>query len=518
MKRFAIVVAALLACACKKKPPAPAAVASDAGANAEAGSPAIAEEPFVVVAEGPAGVRLTKTIDGRIVVADGPMLYEAKPDGTLARIIPASEMARLLPEDDVVVGYSETREIRTVSGSLSDTLLLDTVAMPISNAGPFALHAGKLAPIAGDAATLVMYRGHVLAWNYNRDVFRWADGADLPLPRVPAGDRVDVTDLAEGPGGSLVARPFDDRQRKLYVWKSDSDMAREVPLPPPADEHCTLAPSFADHYVVVCGSEVWALDDSRFVSIMSRTDVSVTTYASEDRNGSVYITSNVSVMRCPRSGACTARRIPSVVPVDAATYELWATEFRQAEGTLSWMALATLSTGHGGMHDDVSLQQIFARDPNDVWLVVHHDGRTQLLHPRATPVDKPMILPSSSDARILVRNERPPQPWTGACDQVYVRLGTDADAIAKREKDIRAALGDDDGLPSGSSPTWALVEGTLNGERSVGAVVSRREPTQKMALLERPVHKLVDAFATGGANRPAVFCTLPVLERRLLPR
>src|SRR5205085_2067094 len=99
VKRLAVVSAALLACllacACKKTPPAPAA-AADAGTGAEAGSAAISELPFVVVAEGPAGVRLTKTSDGRIVVADGPMLYEAKPDGTLAPIIPASEMGRFL--------------------------------------------------------------------------------------------------------------------------------------------------------------------------------------------------------------------------------------------------------------------------------------------------------------------------------------------------------------------------------------------------------------------------------------
>lgn len=139
-------------------------------------------------------------------------------------------------------------------------------------------------------------------------------------------------------------------------------------------------------------------------------------------------------------------------------------------------------------------------------------GALTVFHTSAPP-DPPKILPSATDTRVALRNARPAARWTSACDQIYVRLGSDGEALAKRFDEIYAALGskETEGY-SEDFHSW-LVQGKLEGQPGAGVILARRSPVSKLAPMEKAVHALVKAFASGPANEPPVYCTLPVLER-----
>lgn len=111
-------------------------------------------------------MRGVRAADGRIVIVDGPTLYEAKSDGTL-----------------VLDSYGE-----------------------ITTSSFFTLRGGKVGtPIPTSLNRPRWYRDHVLAWDYEGGRFRWADDADLPVPRVPEGVTLDPDEVHHGPNGTLIA-------------------------------------------------------------------------------------------------------------------------------------------------------------------------------------------------------------------------------------------------------------------------------------------------------------------------
>jgi hypothetical protein len=63
---------------------------------------------------------------------------------------------------------------------------------------------------------------------------------------------------------------------------------------------------------------------------------------------------------------------------------------------------------------------------------------------------------------------------------------------------------------------WSLVEGKLGDAAVTGIVVVRPDVEAPIASLERTAERMADKFATGPASKPAIYCTLPVLERLAL--
>jgi hypothetical protein len=139
------------------------------------------------------------------------------------------------------------------------------------------------------------------------------------------------------------------------------------------------------------------------------------------------------------------------------------------------------------------------------------------MHSVDDPKRERLLLPSRLDGRFLAKNAGPPQPWTGHCEQVFVRLGrADAEGIAKRVPEIEKALG----AASESYDTafhWWLVEGRLHEDHVIGIVIVHRDVEEPLDKMERAVERLVAAFSPDPVSKPPAYCTLPVLERRLHP-
>jgi hypothetical protein len=500
----ALAAAALaLACACRKSPPV---AVVDASAPADV---AVAERPFAVVAEGPFTMKAVQTSDGRIVLIDGPTLYEAKPDGTLTPLLSPAAQAALVPDDESVVGYSTYRHVHDVHGALAGTLVLDAYSGN-GQQTTFTLRGGKVTQLAsGGMRRPKWFREHVLAWDQGQRAFRWADGADLPVPQIPSEVEVSPDLVYVAGDGSLIALARARGYPRLFVWGQKAD-PQEIYVP----EGCLPIGSFTDRFVLSCAGHAEALvDNRRLERIFDAIEIPVTFTACVGLDGAVYVASKDAVTRCLPNRPCTAREIPKVPVKAVTTYDARSTEFVSHDRGTRWDSLAIEPvTTDTGIED---VQQIFARGPNDVWVLVHKGRRTQVLH-TSPPPSAAMMLPTATEASVLLRNQRPPATWTSACDQVFVRIGSDADAITKRATEIEKALRvDKDRYPADF--TWALVEGKLGEQRGVGVILARRNPSRKIEMLEAAANRLVEAFETGGANRPSVYCTLPVLERKLLP-
>jgi hypothetical protein len=512
--RVALVLALVIAASacgpdgCRKK----TVDASASDAEAAAPDAAIAEIPFAVVAEGPPGIRIDMTSDGRIVVVDGPTLYEAKPDGSLDPILPPSELAKLLPDDDIVVGYPKNHEVANVFGALGGMLAMKAYG-PASFGEVFTYSSGKLSALPDRYMLEAVHRDHPLGWDPIEGTLVWVDGASLPVPRAPDDVQIDWGSVTEGPRGQLLAFAGVADNRQLVVWTPESEVARVIPFPKD-ESRCTLVPSFAQRIVMVCTMKAHMLEGDRFVTSYGGTEPYPTPKASQDVTGALHFVSDERVFRCPAEGKCTMREMPKRNTTKAAWYTQLGTEFaREDLGTTYHTLVVEADPGDAKRFE---ILQLLARGPNDVWLVLGGGTRAQIAHTSAPPA-KPKLLPSTTDARIALRSTRPAARWTASCDQVYVRLGSDADAIVKRAGEIVTAL--ERPKPAGDQvdvARWALVEGTIDGERGVGVVLARRTPIDKIALIDSAVRKLVKAFATGPANEPSVYCSLPILERVLL--
>jgi hypothetical protein len=511
--RASLLAFAVTATGCRKeKKEAPTSSALDAGGS-DAGPPA--DVPFALVAEGPKSVFVTSTKDGKVVVASGGLVYEGKPDGTLVPLLGEAEQRVLIPDEDIVVGYPVARRISGFDVMPGGGHLIRTDGED-HMAEFFELRAGKLTPIpvGFPTFTLVPFREHLVGFDMENGGLHWAGGADIPPPKMFEPIDIEPARIHAGPDGSLFA--FAGwRDERIVMWRRDGELPVNVLLPD-GQKECYPLRSMAPGYHLRCGSAAYVFAGDHFERIFHRSDVFLESESTIGSDGSLHIASSRKVERCPPKSACLTRALPETPIHRAPTYESWATEYMKPGTRLSWQMLAVVTaTPHTSHFGEVT--SLVARGPNDVWAVVNRGERRQVFHTSALPAE-PKFLPSTADARIALRNTRPPARWTGTCEQVYVRLGTDGEAIAKRETEIRAALHTSDAPGYFGAFTWALVEGKLGDERGAGIVLARSSPEQKLKPMETAAQNLVKAFATGPANEPPVYCTLPVLERVVLPR
>lgn len=516
---------ALAAIGCRKKEPAPTAKIDARDAAAAVAAVVVPEAPFAVVAEGSYEVHAKQTSDGRILVMAGAMLYEAKPNGTLEALLAPSELAKLIVDDETLTGYSTSRAIRDVSGAIGGTLVLE-VSGDLPAPEIFTHANGKLTrldvppvepPDAVHYAETIAFRGHVLGVDTTSGNVAWLDHSDAPLPSIPSGVNVLELRLSHGPKGAIVGMQPWARAHRIVVWPEGAEPPRAIPFPSDVIG-CTSVPSFAGKIVIQCGPSAYTLEGDAFVKSFARETPDLSAKdakVSQDAAGAFYVSTGRSVARCLGDAPCSTRELPETMLTRAGSYELSSTEFARSEGSSAWQRLTVEDVATSDVW--VGVEQILARGPDDVWVFARRGARIQIFHtsPASRAPSKPKMLPSLADARVAERNARPPARWTSSCDQVYVRLGGDAGAIRKREAEIRSAVGakEEQYLDPLS---WAVVVGELDSERSVGVVLARHDPLQKIAVLESAVKKLVKAF-TKGPIEPAVFCSLPVLERKLLP-
>jgi hypothetical protein len=515
VRRAVALSIALLAFGCRKRTPE-ATASVDASAAVVDAAPVMKDEPFVLVAEGPG--RITGAmVDDRVLIVAGPMLYDGKPDGSLAPVSSPSELATFIPDDDTVVGYSRTSEITGIGGS-SEELLLQTYAEG-GRSESFKRSNGKLVPlpVGFQALWMLHYRGHIIAWDMEARRFRWVDNADLPLPRVPQDIVVDPSLVHQGPGGSLMAHTDSPGPRRILVWKPDTEAPVVVRYPDGGGGECHPLRAGRDRYVMHCGMVVYELKGDTFARLFERPS---SWFEGETRfgaDGAIVHASYPKVTRCTADGACSTRELPNPTPQPVASYQLFGTEFVKSDAFVAgtWQSLGV--AGAVSNNEWANIVSVMDRGPNDVWVVVQRSMRIQVFHTGSAP-PKPKALPSATDARVALRNQRPPARWTGPCDQIYVRLGSDGDALASRVAEIHAALGAKETEGYVEAFNWALVEGTIGDQRGAGIVLARRSPEHKLAPMEKAVHALMTTFATGPGNEPPAYCTLPVLERKLLPK
>lgn len=520
MRRLAPAIAAVFVviAGCKKKPPpAPAETVVSVDASApDAAASSKDEIPLTLVAEGIGRVGGTVTSDGHVIFSVGPMLYEGRPDGTLESALTPTELATLIPDDDTVVGYTRTFEITGLGGGTLAEYELQAYGGG-GRSENFKRGGGKLTPVRADFDALwyLPYRGHHIAWDMNAGGFRWVDRSDLPVPIVPRGFDVDPGRITTGAGGELIAYPQRiDSAQGLLVWRPDSENAWVVPFPEDSLD-CRSLGSATGRYTIRCGTTGYALEGNRWVRVFDHASASTEGETELASDGSLYVAKYPDVMRCSNDGRCTTRKVPDVEGPSTPSYQPSPTEFVSSAklGGQSWDGLdvhTSLPSDHGGQ-----IMSVMARGPDDVWVVVSRPMRVQIFHTGPARA-KPTRLPSPLDARVALRNQRPPSRWTGPCDQIYVRLGSDGDALVKRNEEIFVALGVNKTYGHSDSFSWSLVEGMLGDQRGAGIVLARQSPEAKLAPMEKAVHELVKTFATGPANEPPAYCTLPVLERRLL--
>ncbi len=516
----AAVLASLLAVsACKTaSKAAPDAGGPDAAPSAAAAvdaAPPRRDPTLRIVATGSYDLAMTPTGDGRLVVLAGSVPYEAKADGSLEPVVALDALAPVFPESESLIGYPDAWvPLDHVDGALGDGLFVGSMGVKKR----YAVASGKLqAAPPLETHLVVRWRDRSIGAMGRRLVAVGAPADDAPVAELPSG----ITSLAVRGDGALVALSLGKPGKLLaYVlppsWKGGDAPAtfeRE------SSRGCRLVPAFDGSVVVQCpgakeGSTLERLEAGGFRRVFEDAP-SAFGAASIGKDGALYVTDagELAVRRCPAPrGAC------SKIPLAGETEGLPRIEY---EAAFSDVIDPETSRNWQGLHVTTSrvatneAQAVFARAEDDVWVVARAAGRSALLH-AGSP--KPLVqLPSPLDARVLVRNAKPAQPWTGHCEHVFVRLGArDADAIAKRAPEIQKALGTE---PNGyeAAHQWALVEGRLHDDHVVGVVVMHRDPEAKLADMERAVERLVAAFATSPTSRPPVTCTLPVLERRVLP-
>ncbi len=472
-----------------------------------------------VVAMARPEVVLQKTGDGRIVVLSGSIPFEAKADGSLEPIVPLAALAPVFPESETLMGFSEPWVgLERIDGPLSGGFFLSSI---VPTKKSWSVASGKLQPTKPlGAEHLVRFHDRLLGASGRRLV--WIDDADqaLPLPVLPE-DAPAILSLEVQSDGALVvlARGRDTRLRAYLfssTWKPGEAPAL---VEPEVSAGCRPVPSFDRSVVVQCpakdGSTLHRIDAGGFRRVFEDAPARFGS-ASIGEDGALYLAfeDELAVRRCPAPrGACTKIAVTSELgELTTTEYESVYTDVVERDGNRSWQGLRVSTTSFGS---PAGGHAIFARSEDDVWLLARTPGRSLVLHAGAS---RPRVqLPSALDARVMIRNASPPQLWTGHCEHVFVRLGSrDADALAKREPEITKALGLEPTSFSGAFQ-WSLVEGRLHEDHVTGVVVTHRDPEEKLEAMERAVERLATAFSTSPTSRPQVTCTLPVLERKLVP-
>lgn len=472
--------------ACRK--PDAAARPGDAGpaeAPARDAAPAVREPRWSVVAAG-ASASATATSDGRILVTAGPTVWQAERDGALTRLAGAEDFDPSATEDDGVVGYVPARVIVHARGAGPGGATLDTFDES-GRAQRFAIENRRIVAVPRSDAP--------------------------PPPPDPEGTVLTSMWQETGDGRSVAVGARDWTPRMLV---SKGGVTRAIAFAGTVTS-CALVPSFDRSVVASCLSggrtTYHRLEGERLeAAFEGAVSHEVPRAQSIAADGSLYWISEqgerggLVLHHCPTRGACTEQEVELPAPAWLATYEALPSEFVERGTGRSWQAIR-IGDEPPGLVSEIVIG-LFARAPDDIWMLTTTGGRARLVHTGAPAARR---LPSVVDARVMARNTRPPSTWSGPCDQVFVRLGADADAVATRRDELVAAVG------TSAAFEWWLVDGYLHERRVAGVVLVRRDADQKLRELDEAAERLVTAFATGPANRPSVFCTLPVLERKLLP-
>lgn len=531
-----LLVLALFSTGCAKEPQKSAA--SDAAAPVSSNAPpssapdaAVAREPeparpsdatLRVVAESHERHVRAFVSGGRTIFAVGPLLYEGRADGSLRAVADAAALASVFPAEESMSGYAGTT---TMPRSVA-RMPTGAVVATYDDKTTIAIEDGKGKPADAEIRSVVTWKGAPVSLTKEGIVtLPTGSGKARALPAKHAA--IEATTTADG---ALVVLATNAVGRTVTLVYRDADEPKTAPFTAPGT--CRLAPSFDGGAVARCANTY--LDEEEYVE---RTTVSfqrfdgtkwIKAYTAAPRDasagsvtskGDLVVVSGAKhdVLRCPQEGKCAPVTTDAAVPEKTSTphYVEVVTDAMDQNATKSWRTVKVdMAYSDGAVYESA----VVAKSDDDIWVVTSKSGRTVLLH--SSDKKERVDLPTRVDARVMARNAREPARWTGHCDHVFVRLpGTSAEPHAKRAADIRAAIvqsNSDDAYYYGPQVRWSLVEGKLGGSSVTGIVLIRPDVEAPIASLERTAERLADKFATGPASKPAITCTLPVLERLLL--
>jgi hypothetical protein len=479
-----------------------------------------------VVAEAGSSLGAHVIEDGRFVIAAGGMLFDPRPDGSLALVSTPEAYAGIVGEDESLVGYGGT-SVRTPSLVAASGEGGFRAFFAYGEPNAITLANGKTEASNDRARTRVAtWRGKALTLNVESGGIAWVDASDKsPVPDGAGGHVVD--DLAiVGTSLVAIARAKKDFSPASLVWRDGDGAATVVPLPTSMHggvTRCAFVSAFDDRTYARCSSTTskaglvvtfHRFDGRAWEQVFADAE-NAGEAASIASDGSLFVAKRGStdLMRClPRGGCALLDREPT-----------YATSGAGASWTTIYSDVVELATGRTWQTFGISthpkgvkatrIESVVARTPDDVWAIASAEQQRLVLH--SGPEHDRVALPSETDARVIVRNAKPPTKWIGHCDQVFVRLPRDA---AKRLPEIKGALAAAPldgpsfyGVPYG----WDLVEGRLGGEPVTGVVLHRADAEAPLDPMERAATKLVSRFTTNPVTQPDAFCTLPELDERL---
>jgi hypothetical protein len=516
-------------------------VATADGGGGDASARASADRTLRVVAQAPTPNVTLGALGERVVLAVGPLVYEGKEDGELALVGGAQAYAPLYPDEESLVGYGPVLPRTT---ALADDGHGGLVAEHVSpKRKTWRLAGAKLEAVdAKPFFRAVPFRGKMLAVRRDPSEVGWLDGSKDPLPAGLAG--VTVHDVALAKNGALVAIAEAQKDRTLHALTLRADAPpdqafADAKLETEVGAACDFVPSFDGETYVRCASPAKAKATARRTKIHRLEGAEwreafagalpdeADGPASIDREGALWLAAKrgPTVDRCPRAGRCAPYDAwdKTIAGRELATYVRTPTDAMDANAERYWETIS-IGTTTAAPKTPPSIAQMIVRGADDAWMVLT-SGPAQLVVHSGAPRE-PAQLPGDVDARVIVRNARPPARWVGHCEHVFVRMAgkrgderLDLEAAKARLADVKAALAPpprrDDDSYYGAPFSWAMVEGTLHDEHVVGVVVVRNDVEASLDAMERSVQRLVDKLATDPVSKPLATCTLPVLRARI---
>lgn len=541
-KIVGMVVATLVLAGCPKDPPAssdagagvPSASAGARGTDAGLVPKRVGDTTVRAVAQAPDGDARFAIVGGKVLLANGSLLWEAKADGELALLGSPSAWAPLFSDDENLAGYGP---LYPHVGGVTD-----------DGTGNVLFAAGKAFRLAGEKLEVVSEKAFgsgvpfqkkalVDRVDPNTGAFEvgWLDGTKDGLP--PFG--ITVRAMAPTKGGGLVALGTSKKDPSFHavVVKADGTV-EDTRLQTNGRPSCDFVPSFDGAVYVRCGSiakgkevqapKIHRLEGTAFQEVFAEAQLpDAEGPMSIDAEGTLYAAAKrgLKITRCPKTGACAPLEIdPNAAKgVTAALYRRRSTDAMESSTSRYWETLDVdeITLGKDATYPP-TVRGVVARAPDDVWVVTSTSQGQVIAH---TGAARPLAtLPTDINARVMVRNAKPAARWTGHCEQVFVRIAgargdkaLDLEAAKKRLPDVKQALTvarrDDEYY--GAPFHWAMVEGTLGDERVVGVFAARADAEASIDRMETAVQKLVDKLATDPVTKPPVTCTLPVLKSKL---
>lgn len=170
------------------------------------------------------------------------------------------------------------------------------------------------------------------------------------------------------------------------------------------------------------------------------------------------------------------------------------------------------------------LHTITPRRSGDVWIVGRDSGdvRTGSTLVRfvrgGSPGSKPLLLPSEGDQRNAILNARGIRSWSGHCNTAFVPFpshggdGGSTGFYTEHAKEIDAAIAKMDGGKKKAPIQVALIEGTFEARRVVGAIFLRSEVEARLDVMEAAISRVMAIATTNPASPPTVTCSLPAVE------